>query len=40
MFNRRHLEVVAILLAEAIKAGAVNVKGSLSYEDFGGAIAH
>jgi len=35
MFNRRHLEVVAILeLAEAIKAGAVNVTGSLSYEDF------
>jgi TnpA family transposase len=39
MFNRRHLEVVAILeLAEAIKAGAVNVKGSLSYEDFWGQL--
>jgi hypothetical protein len=34
-FNRRHLEVMAILeLAEAIKAGAVNVIGSLTYDDF------
>jgi hypothetical protein len=39
LFNRRHLEVVAILeLAEAIKAGAVNVTGSLSYEDFWGQL--
>ena len=38
-FNRRHLEVVAILeLAEAIKAGAVNVSGSLSYDDFWGKL--
>jgi TnpA family transposase len=39
VFNRRHLEVVAILeLAEAIKAGAVNVAGSMSYEDFWGQL--
>ena len=35
VFNRRHLEVVTILeLAEAIKAGGINVIGSLSYDDF------
>jgi TnpA family transposase len=39
VFNRRHLEVVAVLeLAEAIKSGAVNVGGSLSYEDFWGKL--
>jgi hypothetical protein len=33
------LEVVAILeLAEAMKAGAVNVSGSLSYDDFWGKL--
>ena len=39
LFNRRHLEVVAVLeLAEAIKAGAVHVSGSLSYDDFWGKL--
>ena len=39
LFNRRHLEVLAILeLTEAIKAGVVNVSGSLSYEDFWGKL--
>src|ERR1039458_7689953 len=39
LFNRRYLEVLAILeLTEAIKAGVVNVSGSLSYEDFWGKL--
>jgi hypothetical protein len=38
-FNRRHLEPLAILeAAEAIKAGAVHVSGSLSYDDFWGKL--
>ena len=38
-FNRRHLQPLAILeVAEAIKAGAVNVSGSLSYDDFWGKL--
>jgi TnpA family transposase len=38
-FNRRHLEVVTLLeLADAIKAGAIHVTGSLSHDDFWGRL--